>query len=89
MSDRGGAQVIAPFLIILRVANQTALTREAIVSGNIGSIHFKSQGISTDGGNVTIADEDPKSSVDTGRENPGELGVGAEIAAIEEVPVPR
>ena len=42
-------QVIAPFLIILRVANRTALTSGAVTSGNVGSIHFRSGGGSTDG----------------------------------------
>jgi hypothetical protein len=37
------------FLIVLRVANQSALTREAVTSGNVGSIHFRSGGVSTGG----------------------------------------
>lgn len=35
--------VIAPFLIILRVANQRALTSDNIVTGNITPIHFENQ----------------------------------------------
>jgi len=49
-------QVIAPFLITLRVANQSALTSKTIVSGNIGSIRFVSQGESTGGNIETIPD---------------------------------
>jgi hypothetical protein len=75
-------QVIAPFLIVLRVANRTALTGEAIASGNIGSIHFMSQEKSTDGG-ASFPDGDPVSSVNTSGEDPGELGV----VVIEEVPL--
>jgi hypothetical protein len=37
------------FLIVLRVANQSALTSEAVASGNVGSIHFRSGGDSTGG----------------------------------------
>ena len=36
-------QCIAPFLIVLRVANRTALTSN-IVSGNITSIRFRTRG---------------------------------------------
>lgn len=42
-------QVVAPFLITLRVANRRALTSEMIASGNVGSMHFRSQGRSTTG----------------------------------------
>jgi len=51
-------QVIAPFLITLRVANQSALTSKTIVSGHIGSMRFKSQGESTGGNIETIPDVD-------------------------------
>ena len=44
-SDRVCEQVIAPFLIILRVANRTALTGDSTsASGNVGSIQSRSQG---------------------------------------------
>lgn len=38
------SQVIAPFLVTIRVANQRALTGDAITSGDPGSIRFRSQG---------------------------------------------
>lgn len=61
-------QVIAPFLITLRVANQSALTNKTIVSGDIGSIHFR-QGKSN-GGSGTLPGGQPTSSVDTDGESP-------------------
>jgi len=42
-------QVIAPLLIIQRVANRIALTSDTIVSGNIGSFRARSRGESTGG----------------------------------------
>lgn len=77
--------MIAPFLIILRVANRRALTSEAVVSGNIDSIHFRSQGKSTSG-DETLSDGHPMSSVDHDGETSGELGIGVETG-IEEVPL--
>lgn len=47
--NHGDKQVIAPFLITLRMANQTALTSDTIISGNIGSLHFQGTEKSTDG----------------------------------------
>ena len=49
--------MISPLLITLRVANRTALTSETIVSGNIGSIRFKSHVETTDVDGV-VSDED-------------------------------
>ena len=43
-------QVIAPFLITLRVANQRSSRRDTTVSGNVGSIRFSSQGKPVVGG---------------------------------------
>jgi hypothetical protein len=80
----GGELVIAPFLIVLRVADRRALTSETIVSGNLGSIHFRSQGKSTVD-DETPPDEHPVSSTDAHRETSQELGAGAEETAIEEV----
>jgi len=57
----GNIQVIGSFLIILRVANRTALTSDTVATGNIGSIRFKSHGVST-GGNGTFPDANPMSS---------------------------
>jgi hypothetical protein len=48
-SNHGDKQVIAPFLIILRVAKRRALTAEVIVSGDLGSIQFGSRGESVGG----------------------------------------
>lgn len=64
-------QVIAPLLIILRVANRTALTNDIIVSGNVDAIHFRTQGRSTAHG--TVPDETPMSSTDAYRKAPAEL----------------
>ena len=56
VSDRGQpTQVIAPYLIILRVAKRRELTSETI-SGSIGSIRFRSQ-LATDG-DESLPDED-------------------------------
>ena len=69
LSNRGDKQVIAPFLITLRVANRTALTSEDITTGNIiGSIHFDGHGKSMDSIG-TFADEpdaNPEISLEMG-----------------------
>lgn len=67
-------QVIAPFLIILRVANRSALTSDAI-SGAIGSIHFRSQRESF-AGNGTLPVRCSMIVMDTSRKAPGPLGIG-------------
>ena len=83
--DHGNKQVIAPFLIILRVADRRALTSNAVTSGNIGSIHFESQGETTTG-EATISDVYPTSSMGPDGETPDGPGVGVEPeTAIEEV----
>lgn len=51
-------QVIAPFLITLRVANQSALTSKTIVSENVGSMQFRTQGESTTDNTESIPDVD-------------------------------
>lgn len=68
----GDGQVIGPFLITLRVANQRALTSEPVVSGHLGSLHFRSRAKSAGGG--TLPDGYPLGSMDSNRETPGELG---------------
>jgi hypothetical protein len=76
LSDRGDVQVIAPFLITLRVANRRAFTSGMIASGSVGStMHFKSQGRSV---NVddTLLYGYAVSYVETNEETPGRLGVG-------------
>ena len=86
-SDHGDEQVIAPFLIIPRVANQTAFTSNATAPGTVGSIRFKSQQKSTNfdeslpGGSLV-------SSVEASGETTAGFGVWAEDA-IDEVPVSR
>lgn len=67
-------QVIAPFLIILRVANQTALTNDVIVSGNVDSIRFGNHGRSTNA-NETLPDRNPASSTDVFGKPPGDIGL--------------
>ena len=55
-------QVIAPFLIVLRVANQRALTSETILSGTNGTLQFQNGGESTlDSG--ALPDEYPMGSM--------------------------
>lgn len=84
LSDYGNEQVIATYLIILRVADRRALTRDTI-SGNAAPARFRSQGRST--GHVeTIVNRHPMSSMDRCRDAPGEPDVEAENT-IEEVPL--
>ena len=59
-------QVIAPYLVILRVANRRALTSESI-SGAVGSMHFRNQGSTDDSGSI----------YDGGLEDAMEVNVGA------------
>ena len=81
-SNHSRDQVIAPFLIILRVANRRALTSHTIASGNVGSIHFNSRGGST-GDDETSFDGNLSRSMEMNSEAPHELGVEAEIAVEE------
>ena len=83
-SNCDDGQVIAPFLIILRVANRTAVTSDSISSGNPDSIHFRSQEQSTDNGE-TVPDENPVGSPGMSGEAPGEVG-GAVENIVEDVP---
>jgi hypothetical protein len=70
-------QVIAPLLIIQRVANRKAFTSETIVTGRTSSMNFRNQGEST-GGSGTLPGGYPKFSADKHRMNSGELGIGVE-----------
>lgn len=72
LSDQGDEQVIAPFLIVLRVANRTALTSEAIAPGGSSSIYFQGREAST-GNSETLNGRDPMSSMETNGETLGEL----------------
>ena len=81
-SNYGCTQVIAPYLIILRVAKRRAMTSESI-SGIAESIRFRSQ-VSTDGGG-SIPNGGPTNVTEVDVEAPGEPGAG-NVCAIEEVP---
>jgi len=68
-------QVIAPFLIIQRVANQSALTGDSVVTGNPSSFNFRSQGKTTDGSG-TLPGGYPGDSKDESAKGSSELGIG-------------
>jgi hypothetical protein len=70
-----GKQVIAPYLVILRVANRSALTSDTIASGVTGSLHFASQASSTDSSG-TLPAEYSMSSTEMDGEATDEAGVG-------------
>jgi hypothetical protein len=72
-------QVIAPYLIILRVAKRRALTSESM-SGTVESIRFRSQGPTDGDGSLT--DGEPANTT----EGPNELGPRGG-KAIEENPL--
>jgi hypothetical protein len=76
ISNCGCEQVIAPFLIILRVANRRALTSRA-VSGGVSLIQFSNEGKST-GGSRTLPGGSTASSVDLYGKTPGEFSVTVE-----------
>jgi hypothetical protein len=82
LSNRGDEQVIAPFLIILRVANRSALTSDTITSGKVGSLHFKSEGKSTSDNGI-LPDEYPTSSTEANGGAPGKLVIEVETAVAE------
>ena len=71
----GVGQVIAPLLIIQRVANKSALTKKTLVSGRLSSFKARSRGELT-GGDDALPDGDFVSSVDGCRVGPGELRAG-------------
>lgn len=85
LSDYHGTQVIAPYLIILRVAKRRALTSEMVTSGsnNVGSIRFASQ--ATTNGNPSVLDGDPICSTQTNGKATDEVGMRGENG-IEGVP---
>ena len=80
-SNYGCKQVIAPYLIILRVAKRRAITSESI-SGTAESIRFRSQG-STDG-DGSLPDGDPMNVTEVNSEAAGEH-VAVDENTIEEV----
>ena len=76
LANHRNEQVIAPFLIILRVANRNAVTSATAVSGSVSSIHFRSREKLTDG--VSLPGRDFVSSMDTSGNDLNELCVGTE-----------
>ena len=84
LSGRCCVQVIAPYLIILRVANRRALTSNSLTSRAVGSIQFVSQG-GLSGDNGSFPDGGPTRPVGIDDDVPGERGTGVENT-IEEVP---
>jgi len=68
-------QVIAPFLIIVRLANHTALTNNILISGQPPVVNIKNQEKSIPGGAVFLPGGGVR-SIDSHGRNPGELGVG-------------
>ena len=75
--QRPTGQVIAPFLIIRRVANKSAFTRDTVVSGRTGSLKFWKRGNLT-GCSGPHPSGDPTVSVDEYEMNSSKLTVGAE-----------
>ena len=86
LSDHRIAQVIAPYLIVIRVAERRALTSEMITSGpeKVSSIQFRSQG--TTDGDGSLPDGGPTNSVQANDEVPNDVGTKTEND-IEEVPL--
>ena len=83
LPNYGCTQVIAPYLITLRVAKRRAMTSESI-SVTDESIHFRSQR-STDG-DGSLPDGDPVNMTEVNSEAAGEH-VAVDENAIEEVPL--
>lgn len=78
-------EVIAPFLVILRVADRRALTSDDVSSGSGSSLRFRSQANSTvDSG--SLRDEYPVTSMDT---NGRTHGISVEVATDHEPNAPR
>ena len=77
-------QVIAPLLVILRVANKSALTSNTIASGRIGEFKARSRVEPTgDGGAISCGDH--VNSADEGGMNSGELAVGVATVDIVDI----
>ena len=71
-------QVIAPLLVIQRVANNSALTSNTVASGCISEFGVRSRR-ELSGGSDTLPGEDPVSSVDRRGVGSGEFGVRTSI----------
>ena len=78
ISNHSDQKVISPFLIILRVANQTALTTDTIATGNIkiDPLHFMSHGGSN--GQDAPSEGYPVTGIHTSEESSGERDVRVE-----------
>jgi hypothetical protein len=88
-SNHFDEQVIAPLLIVLRVANRTESTRDGVAPGTIGTIRFGSRGMSTTGyETATFHNANPETSTEgSSSETAGRpSGVGNENF-VEEVPL--
>ena len=81
LSNRRAKQVLAPLLIIHRVANQRAFTHETAPEG-ISSIQFLDQRESA-GGSHTFLDASATGSMERDGDAAGGHGVGAEIPSEE------
>ena len=84
VSNYSCTQVIAPYLIILRVAKRRAMTSEWI-SGNVETIRFRSQGLV--GGGGFLPDRNSMNATEVDVEDPGEPTAGNEDVIVEEVPL--
>ena len=78
-SDHGDKQVIAPFLIVLRVANRTAVTSD-VVYGDIGSICII-QEESVEGGEAPPGGNHANSA--TGEKTARELCSASEVTTVD------
>lgn len=76
LSDDHDKQVIAPLLLVLRLANRTALVNETVTSGNVSTIRFNSQENST-GGDGSIHDGETIATTNEYVGASGERGGGA------------
>ena len=74
LSNHGSEQVIAPFLIILRIADRSAVASDATASGSSGTNQFTSRGESV-GSNEIPPDVSPTGSVAASGKRPGEPGI--------------
>ena len=79
VSNYSCTQVIAPYLIILRVAKRRAMTSEWI-SGNVETIRFRSQGLV--GGGGFLPDRN-SNATEVDVEDPGEPRAGNKDVIVE------
>ena len=74
--------MIAPLLVVRRVADSSALTNNTAVPTNVSEFNAGSHGRSTDGSG-TLHDEVPMTSTDECGKTSGERGVEIEMTAID------